>query len=565
MAATRTAAGDATATFIPGNRRDWLRRNWPVLLVGGATLANGLMELLLGLLVRLSNNPHWYSLPTPFGVYHWSRLLRLGFGFLLVYLSFHLLQRRRAAWWLALASLIAVLVAHALHEHYLHLAPVSAVTIILLLMFRRRFTVRSEPRNIYQGVLLMATSLLVALAYGTIGFWLLDRRDFGIDFQWGESLVRTFRAYVLIGNDDLVPHTRQAVWFLDSLGVIGFVALVFAVYSLFRPLAYRLRTLPHERARAAELLPRHARAPESHMALLPDKSYFFAPSGDGFIAYRAANGIALALADPVAAEVDVPALTLGFVEYCNGNGWIAAMLYTLPDFLPVYEKLGLRSLKIGADATVDLERFYTETRMDKLFRKVKRRLEEDGYTTARLKPPHAPEFIRQLHAVSDDWLKLPGRRERSFALGSFTVEYASQATFFVVLDASRDVVAFVNEVPAYRAGMATIDMMRYRSGLPYGMMDYLFQELLCVLRDEGYASFDLGLAPLAGVGERPDATTEEKVVRLVFERLERFFPFEGLRTYKSKFDPTWEDRYLVYQGGPTGLVRTAVAMSRILR
>ena len=113
--------------------------------------------------------------------------------------------------------------------------------------------------------------------------------------------------------------------------------------------------------------------------------------------------------------------------------------------------------------------------------------------------------------------------------------------------------------------MATIDMMRHRSGLPHGMMDYLFQELFCVLRDEGYRTFDLGLAPLAGVGEQPDSSTEEKVVRLVFERLERFFPFEGLRTYKSKFEPTWEDRYLVYQGGPAGLVRTAIAMSRILR
>ena len=562
---SRTSAGDATATFIPGNRRDWLRRNWPVLLVGGATMANGLMELLLGLLVRLSNNPHWYSLPTPFGVYHWSRLLRLGFGFLLLYLSFHLLQRRRAAWWLALASLTAVLVAHALHEHYLHLAPVSAATIVLLLMFRRRFTVRSEPRNIYQGVLLMAASLLVALAYGTIGFWLLDRRDFGIDFQWGESLVRTLRAYVLVDNNDLVPHTRHAVWFLDSLGVIGSSALVFAVYSLFRPLAYRLRTLPHERARVAELLPRFARAPESYMALLPDKSYYFASSGDGFVAYRAAGGVALAMADPVAAETEVPAITRGFMDYCNGNGWIAALLYTLPDFLPAYEQLGLRSLKIGADATVDLERFCTETRMDKQFRKVKRRIEEDGYTTARLKPPHAPEFMRQLRAVSDDWLNLPGRRERSFALGSFTEEHARQTAFFVVLDADREVVAFVDEVPAYRPGMATIDMMRHRSGLPHGMMDYLFQELFCVLRDEGYRTFDLGLAPLAGVGEQPDSSTEEKVVRLVFERLERFFPFEGLRTYKSKFEPTWEDRYLVYQGGPAGLVRTAIAMSRILR
>ena len=89
-------------------------------------------------------------------------------------------------------------------------------------------------------------------------------------------------------------------------------------------------------------------------------------------------------------------------------------------------------------------------------------------------------------------------------------------------------------------------------------------ELFCCLHGEGFRQFDLGLAPLVGVGENPTATTEERIVRQVFELLSRFFPFEGLRAYKAKFDPTWEDRFLVYQGGPPGLIKTAVAMSRIL-
>jgi phosphatidylglycerol lysyltransferase len=95
-------------------------------------------------------------------------------------------------------------------------------------------------------------------------------------------------------------------------------------------------------------------------------------------------------------------------------------------------------------------------------------------------------------------------------------------------------------------------------------MDFLFDNLLCALRGQGVQRFDLGLAPLEGVGEQPGSTTEERVVRQLFDLLGRFFPMAGLRAYKAKFEPDWEDRYLIYQGGPAGLVRTAIALSRIL-
>jgi phosphatidylglycerol lysyltransferase len=243
-----TARLPAESPSAPVPARPELRQHWPVLLVGFATLGNGLLGLLLGLYVRSSGNPRMYDLPLPFGLYHWSRLLTLIFGFLLLYLSFHLFQRRRNAWWVTCAGLALAAVAHVGHGRHLYLAAAPLVALALLVAYRRWFTVRSESRNILQGLGFMAASLLVALAYGTLGFWLLDRKDFGIEFQWGDALVRALREYALLGNPDLVPHTHQAYWFLDSLSVMGVTAVLFAIYSLFRPIAYRLSTLPHERA-----------------------------------------------------------------------------------------------------------------------------------------------------------------------------------------------------------------------------------------------------------------------------------------------------------------------------
>jgi phosphatidylglycerol lysyltransferase len=550
----------ATATEAPSR----LKGRWPVLLVGTVVLLNGIMELLKAVLVRFRDNPRLFDLPLPFGLYHFSRTLTLVLGFLFFYLALHLYQRRRTAWWVACFALIPAFLAHLGHGHHLYLAAVQLVLFGILFGFRREFTVRSEPRNITQGALLMAASLLLALVFGTLGFWLLDKREFGIEFQWGDSLVRALRQYLLIGNSDLVPQTGHARWFFDALGTVGITSVAFAAYSLFRPLAFRLRTLPHERAQAEVLLGQYARSPEHYFVLEPDKSYFFSPGTTGFIAYRVSAGVALALADPVAPAEAIPKLLRDFTAYCTDNGWKTAFLYAQPGFLPIYEQHGLRALKIGADAIVDLDRFCTTTRTGKHFRKVKRRLEEDGCRVERSVPPHPSALLEQVESVSRAWLSLPGRRERSFALGAFSREYVNRTPLVVMQDPERQAIAFVNEVPAYRPGLATIDLMRHRPDAPYGAMDYLFAELFCLLKESGFKTFDLGLAPLAGVGAGPGASSEERVIRQIYELVSRYLSFEGLRAYKAKFEPDWEDRYLAYSGGPTGLLRIGVAMSRIL-
>jgi len=77
-------------------------------------------------------------------------------------------------------------------------------------------------------------------------------------------------------------------------------------------------------------------------------------------------------------------------------------------------------------------------------------------------------------------------------------------------------------------------------------MDLLFVRLLEYGRDLGYAWFNLGMAPLAGVGASHYARTGERLVRLAFEYGNRFYNYKGLRSYKEKFQPQWRSAYLAY-------------------
>ena len=116
----------------------------------------------------------------------------------------------------------------------------------------------------------------------------------------------------------------------------------------------------------------------------------------------------------------------------------------------------------------------------------------------------------------------------------------------VVRSPHGQIVAFANIVSEYQLNEATIDLMRHRPEAPAGVMDFLFVKLFEWSRDQGFASFNLGLSPLSGLGEDPEHGVTEKLLALVYEHGNALYGFRGLHEYKEKFHPVWEPRYLVY-------------------
>ena len=105
--------------------------------------------------------------------------------------------------------------------------------------------------------------------------------------------------------------------------------------------------------------------------------------------------------------------------------------------------------------------------------------------------------------------------------------------------------------------------MRHQPDVVNGTMAFLFTAMMLDLQGRGFRWFSEGMAPFAGVGEAPDSTIEERAVHELSERLNRLLSYRGLRTYKEKFDPEWEDRFLIYSGGPIGLARVLFALTRL--
>ena len=504
----------------------------------------------------------WIADLFPLEVQHISRLLTLLIGFALVITSINHFRAKRRAYQAALLLAAFSVVLHLTKGHDAPDALWSLLVLAALLPTRRHFTVRSGPPEFRVGAARLAVACLIALAYGVAGFWYLDPRAFGVNFTLADALRRSLLVLTLVGDPRLVPKTHHAVWFVDSLNLMSATLIGYALLSLFRPALYVLRTVPLERARAAEMIQRHGRSALDYFKAWPDKSLFFTAERDAFLAYRVGAGFAVVLGDPIGPEAAIEGCVRQFATLCRENDWEPALHQTLPDFLPVYARIGFRRLKLGDDAIVDLTRFSLEGHAGKDFRQVVNHVEREGVRLERFDPPVPDDVLLQLETVSNEWLKIPGRRERRFTLGLFDRDYVRNTPVLAAMDGAGRILAFTNLIPSYFPGEATIDLMRRREEGAHGMMDYLMIRTFLACREQGFTRFNLGMAPMSGFAEREEATPEERAVHFFFQRLTFLFNYQGLRAYKAKFAHAWEPRYVVYRR-VLDLPGLAVALARV--
>ncbi len=537
---------------------------WLVRLVALLTALSGVIAILQPLALRVPNRFELFLMP--FNYDEINRSAAVFLGFVLIYFSSKLLQRKILAWWTAMAASIIIAFVHVFYTHSLSSALMPAMTAGILAATKQQFRVKSEPQSIFQGLRLLVLSVAIALLYGIIGFWFLEKRDFGQTFGINEAAVQTLREYSLSGNPSLIPHTRHARWFLHSLDLFGAVSVGFGIYSLFRPLAYRFSTLPSERQEAEQILLAHGDSPDDFFKLWPeDKSYFFSPRRSAFLAYRVAAGVAVVLNDPVGPPSQLEPLLKQFIDFAAANGWGLAFVDVPKRALTMFEDYNLRTLKIGEDAIIDLRHFFAQVASNKHFRNVSNRFSKEGFSVELRQPPPDRQTLNRIQKVSDQWLKQPGRQERGFALGHFSRRYLSGMPLYLARDKTNRIVAFANGIPSYHSPVATIDLMRYSNDAPNNIMDYLLLEIMRLHLDGGAQKFSLGLAPLAGTGEGSSSAVEERLLGYLYRGGGRLFSFSGLRQFKNKFEPEWEAKYLVYSGGPQNLAQVGVALSRVLK
>ncbi len=518
-------------------------------VLAAATFLGGVILLFSGATPGVGSRLRFLDRVLPLAVLEVSHFLGSLIGLALLLLAMGLRRRLDIAYHVTVLLLAAGAVVSLLkgldYEEAIALSVVLALLLRARPHFYRRASLTAErPSSGWLAVIGLALVVTVWL-----GLFAYKHVEYSNELWWQFAL-----------HGDAPRFLRATVGLFVMLGVIG-------AWRVFSPAPARPGLpAPAELDRAAAIVAASPCA-ASHLALMGDKALLFSRDGRGFVMYAVSRRSWVAMGDPVGPEDVHEDLVWRFRELVDRHGGYAVFYQASAELLPLYLEVGLTPLKLGEEARVPLADFSLDGPERRALRRSHRQVAGAGCTYSLVMPAGVPSRLPDLQRISDAWLATKGTREKGFSLGRFDPSYVSRLPVALVRSAEQ-VVAFATLWPSGEHAELSVDLMRHVPEAPAGVMDYLFVELMLWGRDQGYGTFNLGMAPLSGLENRSFAPLWNRVNALVFRHGEQFYHFQGLRQYKEKFRPQWVPKYLASPGGlavPRILTDLTALISRGLR
>jgi phosphatidylglycerol lysyltransferase len=526
----------------------WSSRITPTVLAFTTFVGGGIL-LFSGAIPEETSRLAWLADFLPLPVMELSHFLGSLVGVGLLFLARGIQQRLDSAYFLSVGLLSTGIILSLAKGLDYEEAIFLSVMLLVLLPCRRHFYRKTSLVSERFTSDWISMIFLVLLAMAWLGVFSYKHVEYSRELWW---------KFVLHGN---APRFLRA-----TAGASG-AALILALAKLLHPVPRSPEIPGEEELEKAFGIARKSRHTNANLGLLGDKALLFSDSGKSFLMYGVQGRSWVALGDPVGPSEEHSELAWRFHERCDRHDGWTVFYEVRAESLPLYLDLGLTPLKLGEEARVPLEKFSLEGSSRKNLRYVERKLAKEGVAFEVVPAKDVGPFLSELKAVSDAWLKEKNTREKGFSIGYFDDGYLRRFPLGTVRRDGR-IVAFANILEGFGKEEISIDLMRHLPGSPHGTMDFMFLQLMLWGKQEGYRWFDLGMAPLSGMGEQDLAPLWNQVGAFLFRHGEQFYNFRGVRQYKEKFDPVWEPKYLASPAGialPRILASIGILVSRGIR
>jgi phosphatidylglycerol lysyltransferase len=494
------------------------------------TFVSGVVLLVSGALPESKGRLEWLRDLLPVPAIEFSHFLGSLIGAILLILARAIQRKVNAAYYLAVALLSAGIVFSLLKGLAYEEAIILLVMLLVLLPCRTSFY-RKSP--VFAGRLTSAWILLTIVAVLCsiwLGIFTYKHIEYRNELWWQFAI-----------------HDNAPRFYRASAAAIS-VLLIFAVIKMLRGSVYPRETTFETSADDVSRIVSQSNRTVSQLALLGDKRFIFNDDKTAFIMFAVEGRSWVAMGEPVGSEDTWDDLLWRFRELCDEfDAW--PVFYQIDqDNLPLYLQFGLKFLKLGEEAKVDLQTFSLEGGQRKGIRYSHNKLSNEGYTFEIITADKIDAQMGTLREISDSWLKSKHTREKQFSLGYFEPAYIRRTPAAVIRLKGR-IVAFANVLQGADKEELSVDLMRHLPTAEGGIMDYLFAELMFWGQKEGFKWFNLGMAPLSGLQGGALSPLLERTGAFLFRYGEHFYNFQGLRHYKEKFNPVWEAKYLAAPGG----------------
>ena len=479
-----------------------------------------------------------------------GRLSGIAIWLLLLLVARALARGKRHAWLLSI-SLFALLGAFSFGNRSMRiLLPLILALLLTFIVLAPLFRARSDPGALMRGY--------ASLVVGTLALY-------------GHRM-----EYALLRP--LSPHS-YSLMFVIRLG--AFILIGIGVIEILRPVLPRHVAQHAEPERARSVVMRYASRSLAHYTLGPSMSYFWADSGQAFLAYRVYRGIAIVLGDPIGRKDDLAVLIQQFRVFCQRQDWELAIYQASPEALGYLSYLstgGIQAIKVGEEAIVDTTVFTVQGKIGAPVRHAIARARRDCVSVTLWHGEALPDSIfAGMKRISAAWLQARHTyTQMGFSMGRFPADWSPDLLTVVAQDRDGEVLAFLTWTPLYRGNGWTLDNMRRAQQTPPGTMEYLIAESMEWARVRGYSAMSLSLAPLAGLREEvqgindldapprwritPSARLLQRSAAYLHRRGMLLGNYRSLYFFKSKFQPIWEPRYLVLTDA-SALPRVLIALA----
>jgi phosphatidylglycerol lysyltransferase len=537
----------------------------PAVLIGGAGLVAAIdsSTLHLGLLQPLPS-----LLPIDPDISEPATAAAAAIG--LLGLSIGLARGKRVAWWLAIATLAAALLAQIELLRHVSAAILAAVCLGVLIADRTRYHVETSERSRRLAFVLWGIGALLAIA--AVGVAVGQAASLvrpATDADAGEDAIVSWLAF---GDPGFAIQHLFNGGLLLAATVTARVAVVMGVLAALAPGEAPSPTLKAER-HAAAVARRYGQGALLPFQLGPEAKRFSPEDRDGLLAYGRDGRVAIVLGDPIGPEAEAHAVLDAFLQTCRRCDWLPAVYQASAAGVQPLRARGFVPYHIGLEAILDLRSFDLGGARRANLRHTITRARRGGvrvdWHPAGLAHEQRP-LDAELLEVDHAW-RLDGRPALGFTVNGYRRADLTASPVAVARDADGRMIAFTTFRPTGCDGGWVLDLMRRVPGGVPGAVEACIADAATALRDSGATWLSLGLAPLAGLDPRHGSPIERGLG--VGARLIRgSYDVSGLAFFKAKFDPLWQPRYLavarrthlpavllallrLHLGGSSGLLR----------
>lgn len=444
--------------------------------------------------------------------------------------------RSKKSYCFVMIGLIGSCIAHLLKSFDYQEAIILAVITIILIAIRKQFQIES-----------VLISFLYYMFSTLIGAGIIF-----LYYVMGKSITTVenaseFRSF---------PQVLET-----SIFSLCFVPIIIGLGTyIFRKIRVKDLGVPYDREEFHSFLQNYHGNSLTHLGYMGDKRMFFSSNGKALILFRKYRNRLIVLGDP-SGEYSSYSLVLNeFMSEATNYGYVVVFYQIDQSTMHLYHDFGYQFFKLGEEACVNLDTFTISGKKHSNFRANMNRFKREGYSFE-IFDTVTKEQMNEMQAVSNQWLGK--RKEKGFSMGVFCKDYVKEGPVCLVRDQTGKLLAFASLMPAYDLNKISIDLMRYLPDAPVGTMDTLFLHLIFWAKEQGYYTFNLGMAPLSNVGTQNESFLAERIAGTIFNNVRYMYSFSGLRRFKGKYHPMWQGKYLAFRKNKT-LFASIILVTRMI-